>query len=79
VKPLVLATILLAGCSQANEAKPETEIEVRPVGRFQMLPATDDSEDIIVLDTRYGVLRRCWFKPKDELNLMCGHPSDVLD
>ena len=49
-----------------------------PAGRYQMLPGGKEGEDIFLLDTQSGVLRRCWYGVKDQLTVNCGKPSAPL-
>lgn len=45
-----------------------------PVGAFQMVPASDGAggQDLYLLDTRTGSLRRCWFAVDKSLTVTCG-------
>jgi len=81
----IMACLLLSSCNApeaitgddaADRASTRYAIE-NPIGRYQMLPGGKDGEDIFLLDSRTGALRRCWFALKS-LNVNCGDPSPAL-
>ena len=80
------ALVLLAGCDSPPAPEGEDAMDKaaarfaleNPVGRFQMLPGGRVGEDIFLLDSRNGSLRRCWFAVKGGLKVNCGDPSPGL-
>lgn len=79
----IFATLVLSACSQQSGADKQDEIARRvaenrlrdnPAGAYQMV-AAKGGEDIFLLDTRNGVLRRCWFGTGNPLTVSCGDPS----
>lgn len=81
MKWVLIPLIALAGCdlpnattTKADDAKSVYASE-HPAGRFQMLAAGKDGEDVFLLDTTNGTMRRCWFQIKDQLKITCGDPT----
>lgn len=82
----IAAACLLVGCNQ-SWADRQSEIAERvaedrsrdyPVGAYQMVAASDGvgGQDIYLLDTRTGSLRRCWFAVDKSLTVTCGEAKD---
>lgn len=72
----------LAGCDRPESSEPKETVTITraelPVGRFKMLPAGKEGNDIFLLDTVNGNLRRCWFGVKEQLKITCGDASGGL-
>lgn len=82
MKAVIIASLCLAACDQQSTPEREESFAERaanqrardnPAGAFQMMPAGQDN-DLVLLDTRTGTLRRCWFRVNDQLKITCGDP-----
>ena len=78
---IVCGALALAACGQ-KDCTPPTIIPSLPTaspgGRFQIMPGGTTGEDVFLLDTTTGSLRRCWFDVKQKLTVVCGEPGPAL-
>ena len=70
---------LLAACGTQNSpTTPAFDPSEEEIGRYQMVIGGPENEDIFLLDTESGTLRKCWFAVSDSTKVSCGDPHSPV-